>query len=115
MCQSGKPRGVSPKLFLMLTDIIFYIFEAIAFLCFLYILGKAILFYWALLHMFDDHRYGSVAIVNPNGSDFFPNFDLFKKKVMEMERRDLQTRLYLLSRKNRLNRIKMKKDEGKAF
>ncbi len=98
----------------MLTDIIFYIFEAIAFLCFLYIIGKAILFYWALLHMFDD-RYGSVAIVNPNGSDFFPNFDLFKKKVMEMERRDLQTRLYLLSRKNRLNRIKMKKDEGKAF
>ena len=95
----------------MLIDTISYVFVVIVSM---YIMGKVVLYFWAFMHMFDD-RYGNVSIINPNGSDFFPNIDFFKKKVMEMERRDLETRLYLLSRKNRLNRIKMKKDEGKAF
>lgn len=86
----------------MLIDIVSYILVGIVSM---YIMGKVVLYFWAFMHMFDD-RYWNMQMVNPNDSDFFPNFDLFKKKVMEMEKRDLETRLYLLSRKNRLDRIK---------
>lgn len=95
----------------MLIDIISYVFVVIVSM---YIMGKVVLYFWAFMHMFDD-RYGNVSIVNPNDPDYFSNFDLFKKKVMEIGKRDMETRLYLLSRNNRLNRIKIKKDEGKAF
>ena len=86
----------------MLIDIIHYI---VVIIVFMYIMGKVVLYFWAFMHMFDD-RYGNMQMVNPNDSECFSNFDLFKKKVLEMEKRDLETRLYLLSRKNRLNRIK---------
>lgn len=86
----------------MLIDIVSYIFVGIVSM---YIMGKVVLYFWAFMHMFDD-RYGNVSIINPNDPDYFSNFDLFKKKVMEIENRDMETRLYLLSRKNRLDRIK---------
>ena len=111
MRQSGESRSIFTKTFSMLIDIVSYI---IVIIVFMHIMGKVVLYFWAFMHMFDN-RYGNMQMVNPNDSDFFPNFDLFKKKVMEIENRDMETRLYLLSRKNRLNRIKNKKGEGRLF
>ncbi len=46
-------------------------------------------------------------ILNPNDPSFFPSFDKFKNRVMNIADRDETTRLYLKSRAERLKNIQI--------
>lgn len=71
--------------------------------CILLLIGWMMALNWGPLHLIDDNtsEFGS----SPIDEIEFPNFDVFKKKVKEIEEKDVVTRNYLFSRRIRLHKI----------